>query len=279
MKEVIIDTILDTIKLIPFLILTFYFMELLEHKFSKKSKEIIKKSTKAGPIYGSILGVIPQCGFSVAATNLYVTNIITFGTLIAIYLSTSDEMLPIMISEKVSLFLIFKVLIIKVVIGIICGVIIDLIFNKKTHKHDHVHELCQDCNCGCEENIFKSVLKHTINIVVFILLINLIFNTLFYFIGEEKIARFILKDSLFAPFFTSLVGLIPNCASSVIITELYLKSAISFGALIAGLLTNSGVALVVLFKENKNIKENLKIIFTMYFIGALVGIILNILKI
>lgn len=279
MKEIFIDTLIDTIKLIPFLIFVFAFMELLEHKFSKKSKKIIEKSNKRGPIYGGILGIIPQCGFSVVATNLYITNIITYGTLIAIYLSTSDEMLPIMLSQKAPLTLIGKVLIIKLIVGIICGIILDLLFPKKENKDNHIHELCHESNCGCEENIFKSVIKHVLNISIFILLINLLFNILFYFVGEEKIAGFILKNSIIEPFITSLIGLIPNCASSVIITELYLKNTITFGAMLAGLLSNSGVALVVLFKENKSLKENFKILGIMYFLGTFLGIIINILKI
>lgn len=279
MKEIIIDTALDTIKLIPFLLVVFLFMELLEHKFSHKSKKIIESSGKLGPIFGGILGIIPQCGFSVAATNLYVTRIITYGTLIAVYLSTSDEMLPIMISEKAPVSLIAKILIIKVIIGIVCGFIIDLLLSKtnKKNEHNHVHEMCHDKNCGCEKNLFKSVLKHTFNIILFICITNLFLNTLIYFIGEEKISQFILKNTIFEPFFTSIVGLIPNCASSVIITELYLKRTITFGAMLAGLLTNSGVAIIVLFKENKNINENIKILLTLYLIGSFIGVILNLI--
>ena len=273
MLDILQDTLFDTLKILPFLFIVFLFMELLEHKFSKKSKDVIEKSGKLGPFFGSVLGCIPQCGFSVAATNLYAARVITYGTLISVYLSTSDEMLPILISDGAPLSTIFKIIGIKVIIGIICGFIIDLIIRKKDN-HEHVHDMCD--HCGCEESILKSVILHTLNISLFIFAVNLILNGLIEYIGEEKISQFLLKDTVFEPFLTSLVGLIPNCASSVILTELYLSKTITLGAAIAGLLTNSGVALVVLFKQNKNVKENIKTIITMYLIGAVFGIILSI---
>ena len=276
MMDIIMDTLMDTLKIIPFLFIVFLFMELLEHKFSKKSKKAIEKSGKLGPIIGSIFGCIPQCGFSVAATNLYAGRIITYGTLISVYLSTSDEMLPILISESAPLSVIFKIIGIKVIVGIICGFIIDLLIRKKDN-HEHVHDMCE--HCGCDESIIKSVIKHTISISFFILVVNFILNGLIAYIGEEKISHILLKDTVFEPFLTSLVGLIPNCASSVILTELYLTKTITLGATIAGLLTNSGVALVVLFKQNKDLKENVKTILIMYIIGALFGIVLGLLKI
>ena len=276
MMDIIVDTLMDTLKIIPFLFIVFLFMELLEHKFSKKSKEAIEKSGKLGPIIGSVFGCIPQCGFSVAATNLYAGRIITYGTLISVYLSTSDEMLPILISESAPLSVIFKIIGIKVVIGMICGFVIDLIIRKHDH-HEHVHDMCK--HCGCDESILKSVIKHTINISLFILIINFALNGLIEYIGEEKISHFLLKNTIFEPFLTSLVGLIPNCASSVILTELYLSKTITLGAAIAGLLTKSGVALVVLFKQNKNAKENIKTIILMYLIGVVFGIVLSLLHI
>lgn len=275
MEEVIIDSLIDTLKLIPFLLIVFLFMELLEHKFSKKSKNIIKKAGNVGPIYGSLLGVVPQCGFSVAATNLFSARIISIGTLVAVYLSTSDEMLPIMLSEKVPILILAKVIGFKILIGMIVGFIVDFILKKE--EKEHVHELCEHSHCSCDESIIKSVLIHTINITFFILVINILFNLILWKIGPDKISDFLLKESFFEPFLTSLVGLIPNCASSIIITELFLKKAISFGAMLSGLLTNSGVALTVLFKENKNIKENIKIIGILYFSGVIFGIILNLI--
>lgn len=275
MTDIILDTLFDTVKIIPFLFIVFLFMELVEHKFSEKSKHLIEKSGKLGPLLGGVLGSLPQCGFSVAATNLYAARIITYGTLISVYLSTSDEMLPIMLSEKAPLSVILKVIALKVMIGMICGFVIDLLTRKK-ENHEHVHDMCE--HCGCEESILVSVIKHTINIGVFILMVNFILNALITYIGEDKISQILLKNTIFEPFLTSLVGLIPNCASSVILTELYLSKTITLGAALAGLLTNSGIALVVLFKQNKDFKENIKTIIIMYFIGTIFGLLISLLN-
>ena len=273
MKEVIIETLIDAIKLLPFLFITFLILEFIEHKLSKKNKNIIEKSGKLGPIVGSILGAFPQCGFSVSATNFYSTRIITLGTLISVYLSTSDEMLPLLISEGVEISLIIKILLIKILIGMISGFIIDLIFRKK--EKEHIHDFCEDEHCDCENGIIISSIKHTLNITLFIILISFILNTIIYLIGEENLGNIILKNQFLGPILSSLIGLIPNCASSVIITELYLSNVITFGSMISGLLTGSGVALLVLFKVNKNLKENIKILLLLYLIGALSGLIIS----
>jgi len=274
MKEIIIETLLDSVKLIPFLFVAFLIIELIEHKFSKKEIKLVEKSGRFGPLLGSLLGLFPQCGFSVLATNLYVTRIVSLGTLIAIYLSTSDEMLPILISRNVSLSLILKILLIKFSVGIFSGFIIDLVYLKrKKVKQDYA--ICNEDDCHCKEGILKSSIKHTLNILLFIIFINFVLTTCFEYLGETYISKIFLKDSIFSPFISSLVGLIPNCGSSVMITELYLNNAISFGSMLAGLLTGSGVAIVILFKNNKNIKENIRIISIIYLIGVLSGIIIN----
>lgn len=277
MKDVIIETLEDSLKLLPFLFVVFLLLEFIEHKMSKKSKEIVQKSGKFGPLIGSLLGAFPQCGFSVAATNLYAARIISVGTLITIYLSTSDEMLPILISENAEISLIIKIIGIKVFIGIISGFIIDFILRKKEKKKESIHELCEHDHCSCKEGIIKSSIFHAINIFIFIVLASFILNTLIYYIGEDNIGKVFLKDSLFSPFISSLIGLIPNCGASVIITELYLNNALNFSAMIAGLLTGSGVALLILFKENKNIKENIQILVTLYGIGVVSGVIIELI--
>lgn len=277
MREIIIDTVLDTLKLIPFLYVAFLIIELFEHKFSKKTMKVIEKSGCYGPILGGVLGIIPQCGFSVIATNLYVSRIITLGTLISIYLSTSDEMLPILISENASVSLIIKILLLKFLIGVLYGVIIDLI-KRRNNDLKKNYDLCYEEHCHCEKNIFISSLKHTVNIVIFIFVINFLLNVCFTYLGEEYLSRILLKKSIFGPFASSLIGLIPNCGASVMITELYLNGAISFGSLISGLLTGSGVAILVLFKTNKNLKENLKILCILYLLGSLSGIIIEIVS-
>ncbi len=279
MKEVLLDTLLDAIKIIPFLFVTFLLMEYIEHGFTKKGKEKIKKTGNLGPFFGSLLGAVPQCGFSVMATNLYATRIVTLGTLISIYLSTSDEMLPILISQKCSFSIIIKILLIKVLIGMLAGFIIDFIIRKKTKSSNYeIKKFCDEEHCDCEHGIIKSSIKHTFNILIFIIVITLLLNLGFYYFGNDSIEKLFLKDSFFSPFISSLIGLIPNCGASVILTELYLNNVISFASVISGLLTGSGVALLVLFKINKNVKENVKILLTLYFIGALSGIVIEIIQ-
>ena len=274
MTDIILDTLIDTLKLIPFLFITFLIIEVIEHKLNNKN--IISKSKKYGPLIGSLLGAIPQCGFSVMATNLYITRIITLGTLISIYLSTSDEMLPILISENINITTIIVIILIKVIFAIIYGIIIDLILSKKQRKQEKEnYSICDEEHRHCEKGIFIPALKHTLNITIFIMIITFIINIIFSFVGEDILSKILLKNSIFSPFITSLIGLIPNCASSVMLTELYINNAINVSSLISGLLTGSGAALLILFKSNKNIKENIKILFILYILGVLSGIILE----
>lgn len=284
MIEVIEDTLIDGIKLLPFLLIAYLLMEYLEHKTGNKTKEIVKKSGNFGPLWGGILGIFPQCGFSAAAANLYAGRVITMGTLIAVFLATSDEMLPILISEAAPIQLILQILAIKLGIGVVSGFVIDFIsklINKKYKKvegedaTETIEHICEHEHCDCEHGIFKSAVKHTINIFVFIVLITFVINTLIYFIGEDTISKAISSVPMLGTFVSALVGLIPNCASSVIITELYISGLISMGAIIAGLLVGSGIGLLVLFKANKDIKENLKIVAILYVIGVVSGIIID----
>lgn len=278
MIHIIEHTIFDVIKLVPFLFITYIIMEFIEHHAGERTEGIIKKSGKLGPILGSFFGIMPQCGMSAVAANFYAGKIITKGTLIAIFLSTSDEMLPILISQRVSILLILEILAIKVIIGMGTGLVIDLLSNKlkEDEKYKEIHKICENekCHCG-EEGIVKSAIKHTLQIFIYILIITLILNILIHNIGEEKISTLLSNTPFLGPIISSIVGLIPNCASSVILTELYLESIISMGSMIAGLLVNSGVGLLVLFKVNKNLKENLKILGILYIIGAISGILLE----
>lgn len=279
MKEIIQETLLDTLKLIPFLLIAFLIIEFIEHKLTNKNKKVLTKSKKYGPILGSLLGVIPQCGFSVMATNLYITRIISLGTLIAIYLSTSDEMLPILISQNAPINKIVTILLIKVLFAILYGIIIDIIINKKRKNKNETFSICEEDDCHCEKGILKPAIKHTLHIITFILIINFIINIIFTYVGEDLLSKLLLKDSIFAPFIASLIGLIPNCGASVILTELYLNNAINLPALISGLLTGSGTAILVLFKSNKNIKENIFILILLYILGALSGLIIQLINI
>lgn len=278
MKDIIIDTLVDALKILPFLFLTFLLLELLEHKLNNKTKNLIKKSGKFGPVIGSLLGVIPQCGFSVVATNLYITRVISLGTLFSIYLSTGDEMLPIMLSQNAPLNIILLILFIKIMCGMFFGFVIDYIFRRKNNSN-YNYNVCEDEHCHCRHSIIKSSIKHTLNILLFILIVSFCLNILFLYIGNDIISKVFMKNIIFGPFLGSLIGLIPNCGSSVILTQLYLENVINLGTSISGLLTGSGVALLLLFKNNKNLRENVFILVTLYLIGVLVGIIIEFLSI
>ena len=278
--EVLQDTAIDTIKLLPFLFITYLIMEYIEHKTSNKVKDVIKKSGKFGPLLGAIVGVFPQCGFSVSATNLYAGRVITLGTLISVYLATSDEMLPILLTEAVPAGTIFTILGIKLVLGIVAGFIIDFVIRmfrkeKVEEQEEKIEEICEHEHCHCEEGIVTSAIKHTLNITIFIFFITLVLNGIIAYIGEDTIAHFISKNVILGPIVAGLIGLIPNCASSVILTELFISNVISMPVLISGVAVNAGVGLLVLFKTNKNAKENLKIVGLLYIIGVLAGIILE----
>ncbi len=282
MAEILLDTTIDSIKILPFLFITYLIMEYIEHKMSEKSKETVKKAGKWGPLLGSTVGIIPQCGFSASATNLYSARVISLGTLIAVYLSTSDEMIPVFISEKVPILTLAKILAIKFAIGIIFGFIIDFILRirNKERQEEKIEEICDHEHCHCEENgIFKSAIKHTINILIYIFSITLIINFVVEWVGEDNIASFVGNHAILGPAISSLIGLIPNCAASVIITNLYIQNIISGASLIAGLLTGAGVGLIILFRTNKNVKENICIVGLLYAIGVFSGVILQVIGI
>ena len=279
MLHVLEHTLIDTIKLLPFLFLAYLVIELIEQKAGEKTTHIIKKAGRFGPVLGSLLGVVPQCGFSAAASNLYAGRIITMGTLIAIFLSTSDEMLPILISEAVPAGTIAMILGIKVAIAIVVGMVVDLIFRKKENEEakEEIHKLCDEEHCHCEEHgIIRSSIKHSLQIFIYILIISLVLNLIIHFIGEENIAKIVLNVPVLGPVISSLIGLIPNCASSVILTQVYLENIISIGSMIAGLLVNSGIGILILFRVNKSKKENFTILGILYLVGVISGIILDI---
>ena len=272
MWQVIQETLIDTIKLVPFLFLTYLAMEYLEHRTGEKAQRLIKKAGRLGPVLGGALGIVPQCGFSTAASNLYAGRVISLGTLIAIYLSTSDEMLPILISEQAPIELILRLLFFKAAIGLAAGMMIDiLLFRKDVGEHQHIHDICEHGHCHCEKGVFRSALSHTARISLFILLVTFVLNLVMFYVGEKALAGLMLNRPVLGPALAGLVGLIPNCAGSVVITQLYLQGAMSLGAAMTGLLTGCGVGLLVLFRVNHNRKENLKVLGLLYGIGVLVG--------
>lgn len=279
MLDIILDTLIDSIKLLPFLFVTYLILEYLEHKTGGKAQNVIKKSGKFGPAIGSLLGIVPQCGFSAAAANFYAGKVISLGTLIAIFLSTSDEMLPILISEAAPISLIGKVILIKLLIGMVCGFIIDLFSkfnNKEKNIEKEIEHLCEHDHCDCEHGVVKSAIKHSLNIFVFIIIVSFILNLLIHFIGEDTISSIFNSNKILGPILASFVGLIPNCASSVILTQLNLSGVIPLSTMISGLLVNAGLGLLVLFRVNNNIKENILITTLLYVIGVLSGFILGI---
>lgn len=271
------DAGMDSLKLIPFLFLTYLVMEYIEHKMGEKSRQTIQKSGGAGPIVGGLLGVVPQCGFSTVASNLYAGRIITVGTLLAVFLSTSDEMLPIFISEAVPLPTVIKILGIKCLIAIVAGVLVDCVVRLlwKKPAENRMKDLCEQEHCHCEKGIFRSAFVHTGKITLFLFLVSFGLNLVICTVGEDALKHFIGGQPVVASFLAGLVGLIPNCAASVVITELYLEQVISVGAMFSGLLVSAGVGLLVLFRVNDNLKENLGILATLYGIGVGAGIVLE----
>lgn len=282
LEHTLSHTIEDSVKLLPFLFLTYLFMELLEHTTGGKVQNKIKNAGKVGPLWGGLLGIMPQCGFSAAAASLYAGRVITVGTLLAVFLSTSDEMLPIFISESVAPATIIKILGAKVCIAIISGFLAELVYVnvfKKKEKDMDIHVVCEEEHCSCEDGVLKSALKHTLKIFVYILLITFILTLVIEMIGEDHLAVVFQNIPVVGEMIAALVGLIPNCASSVVITELYLSGIIGAGAMMSGLLVNAGVGLLVLFRLNRNWKQNAGIMAALYGFGVVWGVIIELLGI
>lgn len=279
MSDVVTDTLLDVVRLIPFLFLAYLGMECLEHKAGDGTRRLIQWAAgrgrfHVGPVIGGLLGAVPQCGFSAAASNLYAGRVISLGTLLAVYLSTSDEMLPILISERASGGTILAILLSKAAIGMAAGIVMDLVLRRKgVSGEGHIHDMCQKERCHCEQGIFRSALSHTAQIAFFILLVTFVLNVVLHFAGEDVLEKLILNRPVLGPLLAGLVGLIPNCAGSVVITKLYLEGAMGIGSALAGLLAGSGVGLLVLFRANRNKRENLRILGLLYGIGVIVGIV------
>lgn len=276
--DVLQDALLDTVRLLPFLFLTYLFMEYLEHKTGQKSARMMGRAGKLGPLLGAAAGAVPQCGFSAAAASLFSGGVITLGTLLSIFLSTSDEMLPILISEAVAIPVILKILAAKAAIGAATGFIVDLLIRRKPDPHGHhkdIHDLCEHEHCHCEDGILKSALRHTIQIMLFILVISFFIGLAIEAAGEEALAGFLTGQPVFGVFLAGIIGLIPNCASSVVITELYLQGILGAGQMMAGLLVGAGVGILVLFRTNRSLKENLKVTAALYAAGVAWGLLIE----
>lgn len=280
MVDIILDTVIDFVKLIPFLFVTYLVMEWIEHKSHDESQNLIKKSGAFGPAVGSLLGVIPQCGFSAAGSTLYAGRVISMGTLIAIYMSTSDEMLPVMISGAAPIADIAKILLVKVACGLVAGYIVDLIIfpTRKINVPVDIDDLCKDESCGCKEgghSILVPAIRHTFKTGFFIFIVSFVLNVTVGFAGQDAIANVFTNIPFVENMIAAVVGLIPNCAASVALTTLYMSGAISFSALISGLLSGAGVGLLVLFRVNNHQKENLRVLGILYGFAVVFGYIVS----
>ena len=289
MAGIIIDSLIDTIKdtatLIPFLFITYLAMEWLESKTEEQSVALLSRIGNSGPVIGAAVGVIPQCGFSAAAASLYSGGVISVGTVIAVFLSTSDEMVPIFLSSAVSPGTIVKILFAKFIIAMVSGLAIDIavkIVDYTFRTDKHIHDLCEQDECGCEDEeggIVHSAAIHTIKITAFIFLISLIISLLVGFIGQDTLASVMTSIPVLGVLISGLIGLIPNCAASVVIAQLYLEGLLTTGQMMAGLLVGAGVGILVLIRTNRHLFENLRVIAALYIIGIAWGLIIDLFNI
>ena len=274
LDEVVLHGILDTLKVVALLFLTYLLMEFIEHRASDKINGIMRQSGKYGVCIGSLFGAIPQCGFSAAVANLYTGRVVTIGTLIATFTSTSDEMLPILVSENVAIGTILTIIVYKILVGMVVGFAIDA-FVRKFGKHDaiDIDAICESDNCHCENGILKSAMHHTLTVGAFVFVVTIILNTLLFFVGDEVLRSSILAIPFVGHIICALVGLIPNCAVSVALTKLCASGIISFGAMISGLCSGAGVGALVLLRMNKNRKQNLIILGLLVATGVVFGLL------
>ena len=285
MNEILTDSLLDTIKdtatLIPFLFITYLAMEWLERRTEEQSVALLSRVGRFSHVLGAGIGLVPQCGFSAAAASLYSGGVITAGTLIAVFLSTSDEMVPIFISSAVPAGTIGKILLAKFVIALISGIAVDAAAKtarRWVHADKHIHDLCEREHCGCgdeEGGIFRSALVHTLKITAFIFVISLILSLLVGFIGRDTLTSLLSGAPLAGTLITALIGLIPNCAASVAVTQMYLDGLITSGQLMAGLLTGAGVGLLVLFRTNRHHRENFAVLAALFVLGVAWGMAID----
>ena len=295
----------DTLYLIPFLFVTYLAMEWLEHKAGDKAEEAVRRAGAAGPVVGALVGIVPQCGFSAAAATLWAGRVITLGTLFAVFLSTSDEMLPIFLAEQVAPMTILKIMGVKLMIGMVMGFVVDAAVRlaRRDRERLRIHELCErdrcHCNGDCETceqqpelaydfehdeehehhheggSILRSALKHTVQVTVFIFVITLVLDGALELVGEDALGAFLGSNPVLSVLGSALVGLIPNCAASVVIAQLYVEGALGAGAMMAGLLVSAGVGLLVLFRTNRGLRQNLIVLAGLWATGVFWGLIIS----
>ena len=274
-----LDGLKDGLWSIPVLFLAYLLMEALERSRRFNEGLLHGFSRKAGPALGGLLGIVPQCGISGAAATLFSTGSITVGTMLAVFFATSDEMLPIMLSSLTGdggpgVKSILLIVLTKALLGVALGYLADLLLRRFIRTGKDIHSFCEREHCACDDeegSIFLSALKHTLRIAVMLILVNFALNLLFQFIGVEKLSGTILSRPVIGEALLGLFGLIPNCSVSVVVTESYLSGVLGLGGLFAALLSNAGIGLLVLVRTNKNPKENLAIIVTLYVLSVLAG--------
>ena len=270
-----IEFVKETLLLLPFLFVTYLVLEALEAKAGGALERILERARSVGPLAGALAGAIPQCGVSAAAASFYAGGVITVGTLVAVFLSTSDELLPVLISKQVPVAIMVKIVALKVAAAIIIGFTVNgvLAFARHIRREVHVHDLCEHSHCGCGEHkgILVPALIHTAEIFFFIVVISGAVELSMHYFGEDSLMKLRLTKPFFGEALAGLLGLIPNCAVSVVGAELYCQGAMSPGALMASSFTGSGLGLLVLFRTNRNLRENLAILVTVYAVGTLLG--------
>jgi hypothetical protein len=285
MKDLFLDALIDSAGMLPFLLVIYFIVEWFERRFGGTIEHRLEKSAKAGPALGALFGCVPQCGFSVVAASLYSRRIITTGTLLAVILSTSDEAIPVLLSQPDQIGAVIKLLSIKLVIGIAAGVLIDLLLRRRNADAPSAEIAPHDLGC-CKHRLSGKTsrwqmlvhpLVHTAKIFIFIFLVSLGLNGLIAWVGEEHLGNILLRESLFQPFLAALVGLIPNCAASVAIAETFLKGGLSFGSTVAGLCCSGGLGLLVLARENRDLKDTLRIIALLVVISTVAGLAIQLL--
>lgn len=282
--DVLLDALIDSAKMLPFLFLAFLLMEFIEHRAGDKLVTFLRKSgggRAGGAALGAVAGCVPQCGFSVAAANLYAGRVITMGTLISVFISTSDEAIPILLAHPERIGAIWRLIAAKIIIAAAAGIITDIVIKALRLEKDSegIEDICTESGCGCgSHGIWYSSLKHTVNIFAFILIVNIVFGMIMAFAGENTVKNFLGGMGIFQPVLSGIIGMIPNCAASVLITELYAEGAIAFGSAVSGLCAGAGMGLAVLFRTNKNIRENLVITGMIYAVGVLSGMVLMLIS-
>ena len=278
-KDIIIDSLLDSAALFPFLLITYILLEYWERRNEGKSLNLISSAGKSGPIAGALCGLIPQCGFAAAASNFYAARAISIGTLMAVYLSTSDEMLPILISNAVGTKVILKILGLKLLYGIGIGIICDFIMSRKPQNLD-IEPLCEEAECHCAGGgIIKPALYHAVKITIFVLAVTMVLNALMEIYGAKLHDDIVFRRPIVGPIIAAAIGIIPNCSASVAVTQMWVEGVMNAASLMSGLLAGGGVGLLVLFRINRNRRENIKIAVILYVSAVICGILTEFLSV